>query len=78
MPGKECKMQKQLNIICHLAEILKDLGLSQKGLARITGLTQPAVSQLCLNKKLPNLHTAYVIADTLCVPVQAIWEEVKQ
>ena len=71
-------MQNQINIICHLAEILKDHGLSQSGLARMTELTQPAVCDLCLNKKLPYLHTAYAISDALSIPVQAIWEEVKQ
>ena len=78
MPGKECNMQNQLNIICHLAEILKDQGISQNGLARMTGMTQAGVNALCHNKKLPYLHTAYVISDTLGIPVQAIWEEVKQ
>ena len=71
-------MQNQINIICHLAEILKDHGLSQMDLARMTGMTQAAVCHLCLNKKLPCLHTAYVISDALGVPVQAIWDEVKQ
>ena len=71
-------MQIQINIICHLAEILEDHGLSQQDLARMTGVTQPQVSNLCLNKKLPLLYTAYLIADALSVPVQAIWEEVKQ
>ena len=71
-------MQNQINIICHLDETLRDHGISQNDLARMTGVTQPAVSNFCLNKKLPLLHTAYAIADALSVPVQAIWEEVKQ
>lgn len=71
-------MQNQINIICHLAEIMKDHGLSQMDLSRMTGLTQPNISSLCRNENLPFLHTAYVIADALSIPVQAIWEEVKQ
>lgn len=71
-------MQNQITIICHLAEILKDHDLSQMDLSRMTGVTQPQVSSLCQNKKLPMLYTAYVISDALSVPVQAIWEEVKQ
>ena len=71
-------MQNQINIICHLAEILQDHNLSQMDLSRMTGVTQPALSHFCLNKTLPLLHTAYVISDALSVPVQAIWEEVKQ
>lgn len=71
-------MQNQINIICHLAEILQDHGLSQMDLSRMTGLAQPNISSLCRNEKWPFLHTAYTIADALSIPVQAIWEEVKQ
>lgn len=51
----------------HLAEALKDAGISPAELSRRTGISKAAISNAMSEKnpKIPNLHTLYLIAKTL-------------
>lgn len=58
---------------CYLKDILENQGVSQRELAKGTGLTEVSISRYVKKQRVPSLHDAKKISDFLGVNVYSIW-----
>lgn len=66
-------------ILIKLDELLKEKNMSQRELSRQTGIRQPTISEMCLNKSksLP-VENLNAICETLCCEIPDIIEFKKE
>ena len=58
---------------CYLKDILERKGISQRDLAKGTGLNEVSISRYIKKQRVPSLHDAKKISDFLGVNVYSIW-----
>ena len=63
--------------VLRLKEVLKEKGISGKGLADTVGVTQPAISDIANNKSFPRPELLLQIAKTLDVDVRDLFNATK-
>lgn len=62
-----------LTVKPRLNEVIKELGITQMKLAEMTGIPQGTISRFDKNERHADIHV-FVIARTLNVPVEALFE----
>ncbi|AHD06420.1 hypothetical protein ERIC2_c26330 [Paenibacillus larvae subsp. larvae DSM 25430] len=76
--GRRGTMRK-LTVRFRLADLLKDRGISNRELSRLTGIRHPSVNEMCLNKtqRLP-LENLAAICEVLGVGIADVLELVDE
>jgi len=58
-----------------LREVMKEQGITQKELSRMTGIAQSTLSRIINETKEINLTTAKTISKALTFPIEYIWPD---
>lgn len=63
-----------INMRCFLKVFLDELGMTQKELAKKTGISEVTLSKLSKNQSIPRLDIAFKISNAIGKKVDEIWK----
>ena len=65
----------ELNIVINknIKEFLEEHGIRQTDLAKNSGISRQALNNICSNRSLPSLETAFLISRALNTPLENIF-----